>query len=102
MPTPSSSQSARPRTFPLSRRRWSHRHAGGNAPDRSAHARDRIAGVFAGGDAAFPPSMLITCAQHGKLAARGIDAYLRGRPLGQPRMHVTIEEMPTDTYRDGR
>ena len=58
-----------------------------------------IAGVFAGGDAAFPPSLLITCAQHGKVAARGIDAYLRGNPLGQPRMHVTIEELPTDTYR---
>ena len=58
-----------------------------------------IAGVFAGGDAAFPPSLLITCAQHGKVAARGIDAYLRGKPLGQPRMHVTIEELPTDTYR---
>ena len=58
-----------------------------------------IAGVFAGGDAAFPPSLLITCAQHGKVAARGIDAYLRGKPLGQPRMHVTIEELPTDTYK---
>jgi formate dehydrogenase beta subunit len=58
-----------------------------------------VAGVFAGGDAAFPPSLLITCAQHGKVAARGIDAYLRGKPLGQPRMHVTIEEMPTDTYK---
>jgi NADPH-dependent glutamate synthase beta subunit-like oxidoreductase len=57
-----------------------------------------IAGVFAGGDAAFPPSLLITCAQHGKVAARAIDAYLRGMPLGEPRMHVTIEEMPTDTY----
>jgi formate dehydrogenase beta subunit len=57
-----------------------------------------IAGVFAGGDAAFPPSLLITCAQHGKVAARGIDAYLRGQPLGRPRMHVTIEELPTDTY----
>src|SRR6202795_1647371 len=58
-----------------------------------------IAGVFAGGDAAFPPSLLITCAQHGKVAARGIDAYLRGKPLGQPRMHVTIEQLPTDTYK---
>jgi len=58
-----------------------------------------VAGVFAGGDAAFPPSLLITCAQHGKVAARAIDAYLRGKPLGQPRMRVTIEELPTDTYR---
>ena len=44
-----------------------------------------IAGVFAGGDAAFPPSLLITCAQQGKLAARGIDAYLHGKPLGRRR-----------------
>ncbi|HUO06109.1 MAG TPA: FAD-dependent oxidoreductase [Candidatus Binataceae bacterium] len=58
-----------------------------------------VAGVFAGGDAAFPPSMLITVAQHGKLAARSIDASLRGVSLGQPRLHVKIEEMPTDTYR---
>jgi formate dehydrogenase (NADP+) beta subunit len=55
-------------------------------------------GVFAGGDSAFPPSLLITCAQHGKVAARSIDAYLRGRPLAPPEMRVSIEELPTDTY----
>jgi formate dehydrogenase (NADP+) beta subunit len=58
-----------------------------------------VPGVFAGGDAAFPPSLLITVAQHGKLAARSIDAYLRGVQIGQVRMHVRIEEMPADTYR---
>jgi len=55
-------------------------------------------GVFAGGDAAFPPGMLITAAQRGKLAARSIDAYLRGAPVGAPQLRVTIEELPTDTY----
>ena len=56
-------------------------------------------GIFAGGDAAFPPSLLITVAQHGKLAARSIDAYLHGKPLAPSTMHVTIEELPTDSYR---
>ena len=55
-------------------------------------------GVFSGGDAAFPPGMLITAAQQGKLAARSIDAYLRGVPPGTPHLHVKIEELPTDTY----
>jgi len=55
-------------------------------------------GVFAGGDSAFPPSLLITTAQHGKLAARSIDAYLSGRTVGPARMRVTVEQMPTDTY----
>ncbi len=56
-------------------------------------------GVFSGGDSAFPPSLLITVAQHGKLAARSIDAYLRGKPLESTRMRVTVEELPTDSYR---
>ncbi len=55
-------------------------------------------GVFAGGDAAFPPSLLITCAQQGKLAARSIDAYLHGETVAPYEMHVTVEELPTDTY----
>ncbi len=55
-------------------------------------------GVFAGGDAAFPPGLLITAAAQGKLAARSIHAYLTGQALGSPRMHVEIEELPTDSY----
>ncbi len=55
-------------------------------------------GVFAGGDGAFPPSLLITVALQGKMAARSIDAYLRGAPVLSTAMHVTIEELPTDTY----
>ena len=57
-----------------------------------------IPGVFGGGDAAFPPSLLITCAQQGKLAARSIDAYLHGETIAPREMHVTVEELPTDTY----
>jgi formate dehydrogenase (NADP+) beta subunit len=55
--------------------------------------------VFSGGDAAFPPALVITAAQQGKIAARSIDAYLRGRPLVATELHVTVEELPTDTYR---
>jgi NADPH-dependent glutamate synthase beta subunit-like oxidoreductase len=55
-------------------------------------------GLFAGGDGAFPPSMLITVAAQGKQAARSIDGYLRGEPVPRSRLRVTIEELPTDTY----
>jgi NADPH-dependent glutamate synthase beta subunit-like oxidoreductase len=58
-----------------------------------------IPGVFSGGDAAFPPSLLITVAQHGKLAARSIDAYLHGESVAPHQMRVTVEELPTDTYK---
>jgi NADPH-dependent glutamate synthase beta subunit-like oxidoreductase len=58
------------------------------------------AGVFAGGDGAFPPALLITAAQQGKLAARSIDAHLRGE-RADPTLHVTIEELATDTYHMG-
>jgi NADPH-dependent glutamate synthase beta subunit-like oxidoreductase len=56
-------------------------------------------GVFAGGDGAFPPALLITAAQQGKTAARSIDAFLRGVPAAPGTLHVTIEQLPTDTYR---
>src|SRR3990172_4289956 len=56
-------------------------------------------GVFAGGDGAFPPSMLITVAAQGKHAARSIDAYLRGEQAPRSQLRVRIEELPTDTYR---
>lgn len=55
-------------------------------------------GLFAGGDGAFPPSLLITVAAQGKQAARSIHAYLQGEQLPRPRLRVTIEELPTDTY----
>jgi formate dehydrogenase beta subunit len=55
-------------------------------------------GVFSGGDGAFPPALLITAAQQGKVAARSIDAYLRGEPARASALRVTVEELPTDTY----
>jgi len=55
-------------------------------------------GVFAGGDGAFPPGLLITAAEHGKRAAASIDAYLNGtRPPST--LRVVVEEQPLATYR---
>jgi NADPH-dependent glutamate synthase beta subunit-like oxidoreductase len=56
-------------------------------------------GIFAGGDGAFPPSLLITAAEHGKRAAASIDAYLGARPRRASMMRVTSEEQPLATYR---
>src|SRR3990172_11097187 len=56
-------------------------------------------GVFAGGDGAFPPSILITVAAQGKLAARSIDAALRKTAVKPTALRAKIEELPTDTYR---
>lgn len=57
-----------------------------------------VPGVFAGGDAAFPPALLITAAQQGKLAAHSIDDYLSGRAPRPSSLQVTVEELPTDRY----
>ncbi len=54
-------------------------------------------GIFAGGDGAFPPGLLITAAEHGKRAAASIDAYLNGG-RGQPSVRVLVEEQPLATY----
>lgn len=56
-------------------------------------------GIFAGGDGAFPPSILVTVAAQGKQAARAIDAYLGAQRRGVPELRVTIEELSTDEYR---
>jgi NADPH-dependent glutamate synthase beta subunit-like oxidoreductase len=56
-------------------------------------------GIFAGGDGAFPPALLITAAQQGKVAARSIDTYLQGRATAAPALRVRVEQIPTDTYR---
>jgi formate dehydrogenase beta subunit len=55
-------------------------------------------GIFAGGDGAFPPSLLITTAEHGKRAAASIDAFLSGRHHAPMTMRVVAEELPLDTY----
>lgn len=55
-------------------------------------------GVFAGGDGAFPPGLLITAAEHGKRAAASIDAYLGGGAT-RTRMRIIVEEQPLASYR---
>ena len=56
------------------------------------------AGIFAGGDGAFPPGLLITAAEHGKRAAASIHAHLSGAAV-PPTMRVVVEEQPLATYR---
>ncbi len=56
-------------------------------------------GVFAGGDGAFPPALLITAAAQGKIAARSIAAFLRHESRPRPVLKVRVEQVPTDTYR---
>jgi formate dehydrogenase beta subunit len=55
-------------------------------------------GVFAGGDGAFPPGLLITAAEHGKRAAASIDAYLSGGRT-PPTWRIVVEEQPLTSYR---
>jgi len=55
-------------------------------------------GVFAGGDGAFPPAIIVTVAAHGKRAARSIDAYLHGE-APPTRLRARVEALPIDTYR---
>jgi NADPH-dependent glutamate synthase beta subunit-like oxidoreductase len=55
-------------------------------------------GVYAGGDVAFGPRNLIDAVANGKRAARAIHAYLSGDRASRE-THVTIEELPTATYR---
>ncbi len=60
-------------------------------------------GVFSGGDVAFGPRILIEAAANGKRAAQSIDQYLRDKKKKlvkwqQPKLIVTIEEIPTRDY----
>ncbi len=57
------------------------------------------AGVFAGGDCAFGPRLIIDSVADGKRAAMGIDAYLRGTSHPEPVIEVEIlhrHSMPLD------
>ncbi len=54
-------------------------------------------GVFAGGDAAVGPRIIIEAEAHGKQAALSIDEYLRSRRR-TPQLHVTIDQVPTREY----
>lgn len=55
-------------------------------------------GIYAGGDAAFGPRNLIEAIANGKLGARSIDNYLRGRDA-PPRTHISFRKLPTRSYR---
>jgi formate dehydrogenase (NADP+) beta subunit len=55
-------------------------------------------GVYAGGDAAFGPRIVIDAVANGKLAARSIGSYLRGGK-GEARVHFRFTEIPALTYR---
>lgn len=55
-------------------------------------------GIFAGGDAAFGPRIVIEAVANGKLAAQSIHRYLQ-RGQEQKRHYVHIEVLPTRFYR---
>jgi formate dehydrogenase major subunit len=53
-------------------------------------------GVFAGGDAVIGASTVIECVAQGKLAARSIDAYLRGEDMTEISRRIEAEERTPD------
>ncbi|HLV99843.1 MAG TPA: FAD-dependent oxidoreductase [Ktedonobacterales bacterium] len=53
-------------------------------------------GVFAGGDAVIGASTVIECVAQGKLAARSIDAYLRGEDMTEVSRRIEAEERKPD------
>lgn len=54
-------------------------------------------GIFAGGDIAFGPRLIIDAVANGQRAARGIDAYLRGAPTEMKRT-ATFTNIPLYEY----
>ena len=55
-------------------------------------------GVFAGGDAAFGPRIIIDAVANGKRAAYSIDRYVRGVSLREC-LEVTVEELNPESFR---
>lgn len=55
-------------------------------------------GVYAGGDVAFGPRVLIDAIANGKRAALSIDSYLR-QEVSEPAIHFRVEKIPTRQYR---
>ena len=51
-----------------------------------------VKGVFAGGDLTLGPKTIIEAVATGKTAANGIDAYIRGVPVGIPKAHCHVTE----------
>ncbi|MEE9555547.1 MAG: FAD-dependent oxidoreductase [candidate division Zixibacteria bacterium] len=54
-------------------------------------------GIFAGGDVAFGPRILIEAVENGKKAARAIHRYLANQETSY-RTRITIEKIPIDEY----
>jgi NADPH-dependent glutamate synthase beta subunit-like oxidoreductase len=52
-------------------------------------------GIYAGGDAAFGPRIVISAVADGRRAARSIDAYLRGGEPRQPEFKITCFDTAT-------
>jgi formate dehydrogenase (NADP+) beta subunit len=65
------------------------------AVDRQTMAASQ-AGVFAGGDVAFGPRIIIEAVADGRRAARGIDTFLTGR--GDPPVEHVVRVFPTFGY----
>ncbi len=56
-------------------------------------------GIFAGGDVAFGPRLIIDAVANGQRAARGIDAHLRGETIA-PRRKATFVPIPLMEYKE--
>lgn len=54
-------------------------------------------GIFAGGDIAFGPRLIIDAVANGQRAARGIDSYLSGEQ-GRPQRRATFSTIPLYEY----
>ncbi len=61
------------------------------------HLMTTAPGIFAGGDVAFGPRLIIDAVANGQKAARGIDAYLRGAPPVS-RRSATFAPIPLVDY----
>jgi formate dehydrogenase major subunit len=55
-------------------------------------------GVFSGGDCVIGASTIIQCVAQGKLAARSIDAYLRGEDMAEVSRRIEAEERKPDLF----
>jgi NADPH-dependent glutamate synthase beta subunit-like oxidoreductase/formate hydrogenlyase subunit 6/NADH:ubiquinone oxidoreductase subunit I len=55
-------------------------------------------GVFAGGDAQLGAKTIIECVAQGKLAARSIDAFLKGEDMNEVARRLELEERKPDLF----
>ena len=55
-------------------------------------------GVFSGGDCQLGASTIIECVAQGKLAARSIDAYLRGEDMAEVSKRIESQERKPDLF----